>query len=221
MFVETIILGFQTHETMKKFINNNDFPIKMEKRKIKKTIFLSLVMVVLIILLILMLNQPSSKEASLRRQRCPQMISTQVFAISIFLVIFIAVLISHHITSKKLEDKMEKNLNAITKLVNSSVKVNGKANKSSKKVNRKSKKPSVNGSILKLLSSNEKKVIQRIIENKGTTLQSEISRMEDMTKLKAHRTVKELERKGVIKIEQFGKTNKLILNKDFKDIMPK
>jgi hypothetical protein len=61
--------------------------------------------------------------------------------------------------------------------------------------------------------------IEKIIENKGSVLQSEISRMEGMTKLKTHRAVKELERKGIVKLEQYGKTNRIILSEDVKDII--
>ena len=72
-----------------------------------------------------------------------------------------------------------------------------------------------------MLSSNERKVVEKIIENNGSVLQSEISRMENMTKLKTHRAVKELERKGVIKLEQYGKTNRIVLSDDIKEIISK
>jgi uncharacterized membrane protein len=45
--------------------------------------------------------------------------------------------------------------------------------------------------------------------------------MGGMTKLKTHRAVKELERKGVIKLEQYGKTNRILLRDDIKDIISK
>ena len=108
---------------------------------------------------------------------------------------------------------MEKNLNAITKMVDHKVKSGIK--KEDLKINN-------NSSILKLLNANEKKVVDKIIENKGSALQSEISRMEGMTKLKTHRAVKELGRKGIVKLEQYGKTNKIILTTDIKEvILPK
>lgn len=75
--------------------------------------------------------------------------------------------------------------------------------------------------ILKFLNKSEKKVLEKLIENRGTVLQSEISRMEGMTTLKTHRTVKDMERKGIVKIEAHGKTNRIILMKDIKDFMLK
>jgi uncharacterized membrane protein len=105
---------------------------------------------------------------------------------------------------------MEKNLSAITKMVDHKVKSD---------VKKENLQTNSNGSILKLLNSNEKKVVEKIIENKGSALQSEISRMEGMTKLKAHRAVKELERKGIVKLEQYGKTNRIILAEDIKEVI--
>ena len=57
-----------------------------------------------------------------------------------------------------------------------------------------------------------------LIENNGKVLQAEINRIEGMTKLKTHRTVKDMERKGIIKRESFGKTNRIILSDDIKDL---
>jgi uncharacterized membrane protein len=107
---------------------------------------------------------------------------------------------------------MEKNLSAITKMVDHKVKSD---------VKKENLQTNNTGSILKLLNSNEKKVVEKIIENKGSALQSEIGRMEGMTKLKTHRAVKELERKGIVKLEQYGKTNKIILAKDIKEVILK
>ena len=143
---------------------------------------------------------------------CPRMIPNYLLWFSLILMVLVIVPISYYIVSKRLEEKMEKNLSAITKLVDH------KLNSGSKKEN---VKPINNGSILKLLNPNEKKVVERIIENKGSVLQSEISRIEGMTKLKAHRAVKDLERKGIVNLEQYGKTNKIILTKDIKEIISK
>jgi uncharacterized membrane protein len=73
--------------------------------------------------------------------------------------------------------------------------------------------------ILKFLNPSERKVIEKLIETKGSVLQSEISRAEGMTKLKTHRAVKDLERKGIIERESYGKTHRIILSKDIKDLM--
>ena len=75
--------------------------------------------------------------------------------------------------------------------------------------------------ILKLLNFNERKVLEKLIDKKGETLQSEISRMKGMNKLKTHRAIKNLEMKGVVEIEDYGKTKRIILAKDVKNIMLK
>jgi len=50
-------------------------------------------------------------------------------------------------------------------------------------------------------------------------LQSEISQIEGMNKLKTHRAIRNLELKGVIKTENFGKTKHVILSKDIKSML--
>jgi predicted transcriptional regulator len=143
---------------------------------------------------------------------CPRMVPNYLLWLSLILMVVIIVPVSYYVISKRLEEKMEKNLNAITKMVDHKVKSGIK--KEDLKINN-------NGSILKLLNANEKKVVEKLIENKGSALQSEVSRMEGMTKLKTHRAVKELERKGIVKLEQYGKTNRIILSEDIKDIISK
>jgi uncharacterized membrane protein len=143
---------------------------------------------------------------------CPRMVPNYLLWLSLILMVVIIVPVSYYVISKRLEEKMEKNLSAITKLVDKKVK---------SKVKKENPQTNNNGSILKLLNLNEKKVIEKIIENKGSALQSEISRMEGMTKLKTHRAVKELERKGIVTPEQYGKTNKILLTKDIKEVILK
>ncbi|MFH0874511.1 MAG: hypothetical protein V1859_01120 [archaeon] len=141
---------------------------------------------------------------------CPRMIPNYTLWLSLILMIIIIVPVSYYVISKRLEEKMEKSLNAITKLIDHKIipqttkEDNGLGNK---------------GNILKFLNSNEKRVIETVINNKGSALQSEISRVDGMTKLKAHRAVKELERKGIINLEPYGKTNRITLSKNIKDII--
>lgn len=122
---------------------------------------------------------------------------------SILLVLAI-VPISYYFISRKLE----KNLEIILKLINKDV---ASEIKPIKMDNREI--------LFKFLNQNERKVLEKLIEGKGTALQSEISLMEGMNKLKTHRAVKSLEKKGIIKIESYGKTNRIILSKDIKDIL--
>jgi uncharacterized membrane protein len=126
-------------------------------------------------------------------------------------MIIVIIPISYYFLSARLDEKLEKNMKIISKLVN-------KGNSISKT---KSKEITEKNVILKFLNESEKKVLEKLIENRGTALQSEISRMEGMTTLKTHRCVKDLERKGIIKTETHGKTNRIILTRDIKDVLLK
>jgi preprotein translocase subunit YajC len=124
------------------------------------------------------------------------------------IVLIIAIVpISYYFISKKLERNMKIVLNLINKN-------NFKTNKDSTEINNKN-------TILKLLNFNERKVLERLIERKGEILQSEISRIKGMNKLKAHRAIRNLELRGVIETESYGKTKHIILSKDIKNIMLK
>lgn len=139
---------------------------------------------------------------------CPRMIPNYLLWLSMILVVIAVVPISYYFISKKLEEKMEKNLKAISKLVDNKLNTNGDKIQTNG-----------NSNLLRLLNPNEKKVIQSMMERDGSILQSELSRMEGMTKLKVHRAVKELQNKGIVKLEQYGKTNKIILSDDIKEII--
>jgi predicted transcriptional regulator len=185
----------------------------MEIKKIKLLLPISLMAVLAIILIVTYSVFQNFTNPSLEgRGLCPSMVPNYLLWLSLILMVVIIVPISYYVISKRLEEKMEKNLSAITKMVDHKVKSG---------VKKQNLQTNNNGSILKLLNLNEKKVVEKIIENKGSALQSEISRMEGMTKLKAHRAVKELERKGIVKLEQYGKTNKIILAKDIKEVILK
>jgi len=144
------------------------------------------------------------------RPEQPHMLPNYMLPISIVLMVFAIVPFSYYFISKRLEEKIEMNMKIISKLVN---KKNLIPNKNySMKINNKN-------IILKFLSPNERKVLEKLIEGKGMTLQAEISRMEGMTKLKTHRIVKDLTLKGIVKTETYGKTKRIILSKDIKDVL--
>jgi predicted transcriptional regulator len=145
---------------------------------------------------------------------CPKMVPNYVLWISIILMVIIISPLSYFVISKKLEEKMDKSLRTITKLVDT--KLTNNIKKDDININYLSNNNSV---IFKLLNSNERKVIQKLIEKNGEMLQSEITQMQGMTKLKAHRAVKEMQKKGILNIEHHGKTNKLIIVDDFKDVI--
>ncbi|MBN1170107.1 hypothetical protein JXA56_03715 [Candidatus Micrarchaeota archaeon] len=73
--------------------------------------------------------------------------------------------------------------------------------------------------ILSLLPPTERKILTKIIENGGKALQSEVSRIEGVGKVKAHRAVEKLVKRGVLEKEQLGKTNVLHLRKDLKEVV--
>lgn len=68
--------------------------------------------------------------------------------------------------------------------------------------------------LYKILDKDEKKVLDKIIKQKGQIEQSKIS--EELGKLKVHRTLKKLEQKGIITIEKKGRTNIIKLNEELK-----
>lgn len=130
--------------------------------------------------------------------------------ISPLLLIVAIVPISYYLISKKLENNMKIILKLISK--NGINEVNNIKTKGSTEISNKS-------TFLKLLNFNERKVLEKLIERKGEALQSEISRVEGMNKLKTHRAIRNLELKGVIKTEIYGKTNRILLSKDIKNML--
>lgn len=75
--------------------------------------------------------------------------------------------------------------------------------------------------LIQFLSKDEKKVVQKIFEGNGKVLQSEISRIEGIGKLKSHRILQRLSDRGVIEIESYGKTNNIKLAKNIQDVLIK
>ncbi|MCR4368606.1 MAG: hypothetical protein NUV67_01740 [archaeon] len=71
--------------------------------------------------------------------------------------------------------------------------------------------------ILKLLNSEEKKLVNLLIENNGKILQAEVTRLPGMTKVKSHRVVQKLIDRGVLEKESVGKTNVLKFTQEIKE----
>lgn len=165
----------------------------------------------IIFLTISEISTNSSLHAPWKHKECPRMVPNYILWASIILLIFAVVPVSYYFISNEMEKKLEMNMKIISKMISG----NGRAPKKGQK------EISDKGIILKFLNPNERKVLEKLIADNGKTLQSKISQMEDMTKLKAHRAVKSLEIKGIIKKEAYGKTNRIILAKDIKDIILK
>ncbi|MFH0817606.1 MAG: hypothetical protein V1909_03145 [Candidatus Micrarchaeota archaeon] len=72
--------------------------------------------------------------------------------------------------------------------------------------------------IVDVLDENEAKVLRKIINEKGRVLQAEISRLEEIGKVKSHRITERLEKRGIIEIESAGKTNIVKLTEKYRKL---
>ena len=173
----------------------------------KKTILLwGPFIVIAIILSIGILNHfgisvyPFSQESCGCQDRIPDHYYL-IFGIALILA---SIPIAYYYISKKMEKKLKEHIESLSRIVN-------------KDKNQKNKSNSFNGKkILKFLNPIEQKIIQILLKNNGEILQSQISKMEDMTKLKAHRVIKSLEQKKIVGTEHYGKTKKISLTSNFK-----
>jgi uncharacterized membrane protein len=75
--------------------------------------------------------------------------------------------------------------------------------------------------LLSILEKDEEEVIRNFIKNNGETNQSLLSKELKLNKVKVSRIISKIEKKGIIKKEKNGMTNKLILRKELKDIFDK
>lgn len=73
--------------------------------------------------------------------------------------------------------------------------------------------------ILKLLAPEERKVIQKLVEGGGKAQQSEITYMEGYTKVKAHRIIESLVKKGIVEKEALGKMRLIKLKNEFYEVL--
>ena len=74
----------------------------------------------------------------------------------------------------------------------------------------------IKDTILNLLNQNERRIVKQLIDNHGVCLQSDISKMNDMGKVKAHRYIQNLSKMGIITIERYGNTNKIKISQNIK-----
>ena len=129
---------------------------------------------------------------------------------SIIFILCVAIPLSYFLLSRNVKRQIEKNTSLITEIVN--------------KNNTKPKDDDATSSkilFLKFLSFAENKVIKKLIENNGTIMQSEISRMDSMGKVRTHRVITELKKKEIVTVEPYGKTNRIILTDDAKNVLLK
>ena len=71
-----------------------------------------------------------------------------------------------------------------------------------------------NKAALKFLHGDERIIITRLMEKNGEALQSELTNLNGMTKVRSHRAVKRLANRGVVEVQQKGKTNIVKLSRE-------
>ena len=66
-----------------------------------------------------------------------------------------------------------------------------------------------------ILDEDEKKVLRKLIDNKGVMMQSKLS--ETFGKIKSHRLIKKLISKKIVEVKKNGKSNLVKLNRELKE----
>ncbi len=70
--------------------------------------------------------------------------------------------------------------------------------------------------ILKFLGKEDREVLKLLFEKGGMTTQGEIAKVNNMSRLRAHRAVRKLEERGIIHVERHGKINMVRLVDELK-----
>ena len=73
--------------------------------------------------------------------------------------------------------------------------------------------------VLLFLGEDEKSIINFLVEKKGQTTQAEISRLSNMNRVKAHRSLQKLQVKQLIDIVSHGKVRKIKLKENIYDLL--
>jgi len=71
--------------------------------------------------------------------------------------------------------------------------------------------------LLDLLQNDEKRILSELVKNKGEVLQSKLSKK--FGKVKVFRTLEGLKQRKIITKKDHGRTNKIILNESFKEVL--
>lgn len=69
------------------------------------------------------------------------------------------------------------------------------------------------------LDKEERIIIEYLLEQDGFGDQAAISRLENMTRVKAHRTIKKMEEKDLLHVEKHGKINKVRLTEKVQNVL--
>jgi uncharacterized membrane protein len=70
--------------------------------------------------------------------------------------------------------------------------------------------------LLKFLAGDDKAVVKLLLEKGGMTTQTEIAKLNNMGRLRAHRVVRRFEERGIVYIERHGKINLVRLSEDLR-----
>lgn len=71
--------------------------------------------------------------------------------------------------------------------------------------------------LLKFLGEDERAVVELMLKRNGTAYQSEIAALDGMGRVRAHRVITKLEKRGIIEIRKIGKINALALPRELMD----
>ncbi|MEM4638074.1 MAG: hypothetical protein QXK76_03590 [Candidatus Woesearchaeota archaeon] len=75
--------------------------------------------------------------------------------------------------------------------------------------------------ILKLLTGEERNVVNTLVEQGGKVRQYELSHLPNLNKVKTHRIILKLEQKGIIEKQRLGKINNIVLDKELYEFLKK
>lgn len=73
--------------------------------------------------------------------------------------------------------------------------------------------------VFRFLTTQERKVLELLLERGGETTQAEIARLPNFNRLHAHRLVQRLQGKGLITIEAHGKVRRVRMEQEIYDVL--
>ena len=75
--------------------------------------------------------------------------------------------------------------------------------------------------ILKLLTGEERSVVNTLVEQGGKVRQYELSHLPNLNKVRTHRVILKLEQKGIVEKQRLGKVNNIVLNNELYEFLKK
>jgi uncharacterized membrane protein len=70
--------------------------------------------------------------------------------------------------------------------------------------------------LLKFLAGDDKAIMKLLLEKGGMTTQTEIAKLNNMGRLRAHRAVRRFEERGIVYVEKHGKINLVRLSEELR-----